>query len=384
MKRIKIGLLPKIAIAIALGIVCGLLFNDATTRIFVTFNAIFGNFLGFLIPLIIVGLVTPAITDIGKGAGRLLLLTTALAYLFTILSGFFTFGIGALTFPSLISTDTLPSEAMAQTDLAPYFTIDIPPLMSVMTALIMAFVLGLGIAALDSRTLKSAMEELRDIVMMVINKTIIPLLPIYIFGIFLNITISGQVFYILGVFLKLICVIFGITILILLLQFTIAGIVARKNPFKMLGHMMTAYMTALGTQSSAATIPVTLEQSIKCGVRPDIAGFTVPLCATIHLSGSTIKITACAMAIMMINGTVIDAQLFAGFIMMLGITMIAAPGIPGGAIMASLGLLQSMLGFSEIDNGMMIALYITMDSFGTATNVTGDGAIASIINKIAK
>lgn len=384
MKRIKIGLLPKIAIAIALGIVCGLLFNDATTRIFVTFNAIFGNFLGFLIPLIIVGLVTPAITDIGKGAGRLLLLTTALAYLFTIFSGFFTFGIGALTFPSLISTDTLPSEAMAQTDLAPYFTIDIPPLMSVMTALIMAFVLGLGIAALDSRTLKSAMEELRDIVMMVINKTIIPLLPIYIFGIFLNITISGQVFYILGVFLKLICVIFGITILILLLQFTIAGIVARKNPFKMLGHMMTAYMTALGTQSSAATIPVTLEQSIKCGVRPDIAGFTVPLCATIHLSGSTIKITACAMAIMMINGTVIDAQLFAGFIMMLGITMIAAPGIPGGAIMASLGLLQSMLGFSEIDNGMMIALYITMDSFGTATNVTGDGAIASIINKIAK
>jgi len=168
------------------------------------------------------------------------------------------------------------------------------------------------------------------------------------------------------------------------LQFTIAGIVARKNPFKMLGHMMTAYMTALGTQSSAATIPVTLEQAIKCGVRPEIAGFTVPLCATIHLSGSTIKITACAMAIMMINGTAIDPQQIAGFIMMLGITMIAAPGIPGGAIMASLGLLQSMLGFSEIDNGLMIALYITMDSFGTATNVTGDGAIALIINKIAK
>ena len=384
MKRIKIGLLPKIAIAIVLGVVCGLFFNDAITRFFVTFNSIFGNFLSFLIPLIIVGLVTPAITDIGKGAGRLLLLTTALAYLFTIFSGFFTLGVGTLSFPSLISANALSSEAMAETGLAPYFTIDIPPLMSVMTALIMAFVLGLGIAALDSRTLKSAMEELRDVVMMIISKAIIPLLPLYIFGIFLNITISGQVFYILGVFLKLIGVIFGITIVILLLQFTIAGIVARKNPFKMLGHMMTAYMTALGTQSSAATIPVTLEQAIKCGVRPEIAGFTVPLCATIHLSGSTIKITACAMAIMMINGTAIDPQQFAGFIMMLGITMIAAPGIPGGAIMASLGLLQSMLGFSEIDNGLMIALYITMDSFGTATNVTGDGAIALIINKIAK
>ena len=339
MKRIKIGLLPKIAIAIVLGVVCGLFFNDAITRIFVTFNSIFGNFLSFLIPLIIVGLVTPAITDIGKGAGRLLLLTTALAYLFTIFSGFFTLGVGTLSFPSLISANALSSEAMAETGLAPYFTIDIPPLMSVMTALIMAFVLGLGIAALDSRTLKSAMEELRDVVMMIISKAIIPLLPLYIFGIFLNITISGQVFYILGVFLKLIGVIFGITIVILLLQFTIAGIVARKNPFKMLGHMMTAYMTALGTQSSAATIPVTLEQAIKCGVRPEIAGFTVPLCATIHLSGSTIKITACAMAIMMINGTAIDPQQFAGFIMMLGITMIAAPGIPGGAIMASLGLL---------------------------------------------
>ncbi len=384
MKRIKIGLLPKIAIAIVLGVVCGLFFNDVITRIFVTFNSIFGNFLSFLIPLIIVGLVTPAITDIGKGAGKLLLLTTALAYLFTIFSGFFTLGVGTLSFPSLISANALSSEAMAETGLAPYFTIDIPPLMSVMTALIMAFVLGLGIAALDSRTLKSAMEELRDVVMMIISKAIIPLLPLYIFGIFLNITISGQVFYILGVFLKLIGVIFGITIVILLLQFTIAGIVARKNPFKMLGHMMTAYMTALGTQSSAATIPVTLEQTIKCGVRPEIAGFTVPLCATIHLSGSTIKITACAMAIMMINGTAIDPQQIAGFIMMLGITMIAAPGIPGGAIMASLGLLQSMLGFSEIDNGLMIALYITMDSFGTATNVTGDGAIALIINKIAK
>ncbi|MBE6209878.1 MAG: dicarboxylate/amino acid:cation symporter [Rikenellaceae bacterium] len=384
MKRIKIGLLPKIAIAIVLGVVCGLFFNDAITRFFVTFNSIFGNFLSFLIPLIIVGLVTPAITDIGKGAGRLLLLTTALAYLFTIFSGFFTLGVGTLSFPSLISANALSSETMAETGLAPYFTIDIPPLMSVMTALIMAFVLGLGIAALDSRTLKSAMEELRDVVMMIISKAIIPLLPLYIFGIFLNITISGQVFYILGVFLKLIGVIFGITIVILLLQFTIAGIVARKNPFKMLGHMMTAYMTALGTQSSAATIPVTLEQAIKCGVRPEIAGFTVPLCATIHLSGSTIKITACAMAIMMINGTAIDPQQIAGFIMMLGITMIAAPGIPGGAIMASLGLLQSMLGFSEIDNGLMIALYITMDSFGTATNVTGDGAIALIINKIAK
>ena len=384
MYKIKIGLLPKIIIAIALGIACGFVFGDAITRIFITFNSIFGNFLGFLIPLIIIGLVAPAIMDVGKGAGRILLITTVLAYAFTIFSGFFTYGIVDLTFPALLKSESIPNLTSVDNALAPYFTINMPPLMDVMTALITAFVVGLGMSAIGSKWIKGTMDELRVIVMLIIQKIIIPLLPIYIFGIFLNITVSGQVASILGIFLKLIVVIFAITLVVLLLQFTIAGIVARKNPLKMLGKMATAYATALGTQSSAATIPVTLEQTIKCGVRPEIAGFTVPLCATIHLSGSTIKITACALAILMLHNTPISPSLISGFIMMLGITMVAAPGVPGGAIMACLGLLQSMLGFSEIDNGLMIALYITMDSFGTAANVTGDGAIALIVNKIAK
>ena len=146
--------------------------------------------------------------------------------------------------------------------------------------------------------------------------------------------------------------------------------------------MMPAYFTALGTQSSAATIPVTLEQTKKNGVSSDIAGFVIPLCATIHLSGSTLKIVACALALMMMQGIPFDFPLFAGFIFMLGITMVAAPGGPGGAIMAALGILQSMLGFDESAQALMIALYIAMDSFGTACNVTGDGAIALIIDKI--
>ena len=146
--------------------------------------------------------------------------------------------------------------------------------------------------------------------------------------------------------------------------------------------MMPAYFTALGTQSSAATIPVTLEQTKKNGVSSDIAGFVIPLCATIHLSGSTLKIVACALALMMMQGIPFDFPLFAGFIFLLGITMVAAPGVPGGAIMAALGILQSMLGFDESAQALMIALYIAMDSFGTACNVTGDGAIALIIDKI--
>ena len=196
-------------------------------------------------------------------------------------------------------------------------------------------------------------------------------------------TTNGQVMGVMSVFLKLIVLIFAMTAVLLLIQFSIAGIVARRNPLKMLRTMMTAYFTALGTSSSAATIPVTLAQSIKNRVSPSIAGFVIPLCATIHLSGSTLKITSCALAIMMLTGMSVSPATMVGFIFMLGITMVAAPGVPGGAIMASVGILQSILGFDPTAVGLMIALYVAMDSFGTATNVTGDGAIAVIIDKIA-
>ena len=217
-----------------------------------------------------------------------------------------------------------------------------------------------------------------------IKAAIIPLLPLYIFGIFLDMAYVGKVFSVLSVFIKIIGIIFIIHICILLLQFAIAGSLTKKNPFRLLWNMLPAYFTALGTQSSAATIPITLEQTRKNGVSEDIAGFTVPLCATIHMAGSTLKIVACALAIMIMNGQAYDFSLFAGFICMLGITMVAAPGVPGGAIMASLPLLGSMLGFTDDAQGLMIALYIAMDSFGTACNVTGDGAIAIIVDKIFK
>ncbi|MGM9760491.1 MAG: cation:dicarboxylate symporter family transporter, partial [Parabacteroides sp.] len=219
---------------------------------------------------------------------------------------------------------------------------------------------------------------------MVISSVIIPLLPLHIFGIFLNMTVSGQVMSIISMFLKVILVIFVLHVLLLLIQFVIAGAVSHRNPFRLLKNMLPAYATALGTQSSAATIPVTLAQAVKNGVRSSIAIFVIPLCATIHLSGSTMKITACAMAILIMSGQPILFADFAGFIMMLGITMVAAPGVPGGAIMAALGVLQSMLGFNETMQALMIALYIAMDSFGTACNVTGDGAIAVMVDRIAK
>ncbi len=397
MGKRKIGLLPKILIAIALGIGAGLGLEwihdsfsstwispvaEITARVFVTINGIFSQFLGFAIPLIIVGLVTTAIADIGNKAGKMLLITVLIAYGSTILAGFISYFTGAAFFPGMINTGA-GMQNLADTEaLAPFFTVNIPPLMGVMTALVLSFTLGLGLASTQNETLMKATHGFEEIVVKTIKVAIIPLLPLYIFGIFLDMAYVGKVFGILSVFIKIIGIIFAIHIGILILQFSIAGIIARKNPFRLLWNMLPAYFTALGTQSSAATIPVTLEQTRKNGVSEDVAGFTVPLCATIHMSGSTLKIVACALALMIMQGMPYSFGMFAGFICMLGITMVAAPGVPGGAIMAALGLLSSMLGFDAEAQGLMIALYIAMDSFGTACNVTGDGAIAVIINRI--
>lgn len=381
MKKFKFGLLPKIIVAIILGICLGMFTPETPVRIFVTFNGLFSEFLGFLIPLIIVGLVTPAIADIGKGAGKMLLVTAMLAYGATIFSGFLTYGVGESLFPSLISDDLKLTQISQADGVKPYFTVAIPASLNVMTSLVMAFTFGLGIAHLGTQSLKNVFSEFRDIITMTIQAVVLPLLPIYIFGIFFNMTFSGEVFKVLSVFVKIIGVIFIMHIFLLILQYTIASIFVHKNPLRMLGRMMPAYFTALGTQSSAATIPVTMRQTILNGVHKDVAGFVIPLCATIHLSGSTMKIVACALALMMMQGMAYDFQMIAGFIMMLGITMVAAPGVPGGAIMAALGILSSMLGFDQQALALMIALYIAMDSFGTACNVTGDGALALIVDK---
>ncbi len=382
MKKIKIGLLARIVIAIILGIAIGTVFPAPLVRIFVTFNGIFSEFLNFSIPLIIVGLVTVAIADIGKGAGKMLLVTALIAYFATLFSGFLSYFTGVTVFPSLIEPGAPLEEVSKAQGILPYFSVSIPPLMNVMTALVLAFTLGLGLASLNSDALKNVARDFQEIIVRMISAVILPLLPLYIFGIFLNMTHSGQVYSILMVFIKIIGVIFVLHIFLLVFQYSIAALFVHRNPFKLLSKMLPAYFTALGTQSSAATIPVTLEQTKKNGVSAEVAGFVIPLCATIHLSGSTLKIVACALALMMMQGMPFDFPLFAGFIFMLGITMVAAPGVPGGAIMASLGILQSMLGFDESAQALMIALYIAMDSFGTACNVTGDGAIALIIDKI--
>ena len=385
MKRFKIGtigLLPRVIIAIIVGIICGSFFPEWAVRCFITFNSIFSNFLSFLIPLIIVGLVTPAIADIGKGAGKLLLITALIAYGDTVFSGLLSFFTSTGIFPSLIDRSQAAAAVATAQELEPFFTIEIPPLLNVMSALVAAFVMGLGISFFESTYLKRAFDEFRDIIAKTIEVALIPILPVYIFSIFLNMAYTGQAWRIINVFVAIIGVIFVMHILLLVFQYCVAGAISHRNPFKALYNMLPAYFTALGTSSSAATIPVTLAQAKRNGVSDGIAGFVVPLCATIHLSGSAMKITACAVALMLMQGMAIDPVQFLGFILMLGVMMVAAPGVPGGAIMAALGVLQTILGFNPDQQAVMIALYITMDSFGTACNVTGDGAIALIVDRL--
>lgn len=380
--KLKFGLLARIIVAILLAVVLGNFVPEPLVRVFATFNGLFGNFLNFIVPLIIIGFIAPGIAQLGKGSGKLLGLATFFAYFSTLVAGFIAFFVARNVLPNFISNEGAknmanPEEFLAQA----FFKVEMIPLMDVMAALIFAFIVGIGMAAINSDVMKRGFEEFNSIIEKVISYVIIPLLPFHIFGIFLNMTFGGQVAKILSVFAVVFLLIIVMHWVMLFIQFTTAGALNKKNPFTLIKAMLPAYFTALGTQSSAAAIPVTLRQTQLTGASEKVSSFTVPLFATIHLSGSTITLVTCSLGVMMMNGMDISFTLYAGFIFMLGVTMIAAPGVPGGAVVAALGLLQSMLGFDETMVALMIALYLAQDSFGTATNVTGDGALTMIVDR---
>lgn len=381
----RFGLLPRILVAIVLGILLGMVLATPWVRLFVTFNSLFGQLLGFLIPFIIIGLVTPAIGGIGRTVGRLLLVTVVIAYVDTVACGLLSYGTGSMLFPQMVAhvAGAGVTAADGAAAIEPFFKIQIPAMFDVMSALVFSFMVGLCISYGQLPVLRSAAVEFREVVSKTISHLIIPLLPFYIFGIFLEMTVSGQAWRILSVFARVIVVIFVLHLFILICQYCMAGAIVRRNPLRLLWNMFPAYMTALGTSSSAATIPVTLRQTLQNGVSEGIAGFCIPLCATIHLSGSAMKIVACALTICLLDGLPLGFGHFLHFILMLGIVMVAAPGVPGGAIMAALAPLASILGFDDGQQALMIALYIAMDSFGTACNVTGDGAIALAVDAVA-
>ena len=376
------ALILKLIAGIVLGILCGLYAPHTLTQLLLTFKALFGQLLFFVIPLLILFFITSGIAALPRNSGKLLSKTLAIAYGSTIVAGTLAFIVASIVVP-MLATSASAAPSATGVSLTPFIEMNIPPVMSVMSALALAFIFGLGIASTQATSLKQLSDQGRDIIQLLLTKIIIPFLPLYIAGVFAQMAAAGTVFVTLqtfGIVLVLAIVLHWVWICSL---FVIAGIKAGKSPFGLIKNMLPAYFTALGTMSSAATIPVALQATKNNGVKEDVANFTVPLCATVHLSGSTITIVSCAVAVIMMKSNLEIPSLFTmlPFILTLGVVMLAAPGVPGGAVMSAVGLLGSMLGFGEGAIALMIALYMAQDSFGTACNVTGDGAIAVLVDK---
>ncbi|MCR1975565.1 dicarboxylate/amino acid:cation symporter [Clostridium sporogenes] len=380
----KIGLLTKLVLGIIFGILIGVISKTLgmyhVVRALNTFSGLFGGFLNFSIPLIIIGFVAPGIADLGKGSGKLLGITVLFSYVSTIIAGIAAFLLGQSILPKLIKNSG--NVFKSNVYLEPFFKVDIPPIMGVMSALVLAFVLGICIPYIKGKNLLEVTKDFKGIVEIIVKNVIIPLVPIHIAGIFSKLTASGEIIQTLKTFSSVYLIIIPLQIAYIVLQYSIAYAVSRKNPIKAIRNMIPGYMMALGTQSSAASIPVNLQCAKKNGLSDDVADFVIPLCATIHLAGDTITLVLGAMGIILMSGQTPTAAMMIPYIFMLGVTMVAAPGIPGGGVYATLGLLKDMLMFNPVQQGLMIAIHFAQDSFGTATNVCGDGAIAIVIDKL--
>lgn len=391
-KKFKMGLIPKLIIAIIVGILFGSFMPEWFNRTVVTLSSIFSTFLSFIIPLMIVAYVTMGISNLRSGAGKLLLITVALSYLSTLIAGSASYFVSSSLFPSFMSQGALEQIAeTAEVSLSGYFSLSIPPILDTLSAVTLAFVLGLCLSTMRGKsigdTLYNSMSDFSAIIDKVLHTVIIPLLPLYICGTFTNMTYSGKTFAILGILWKVFLVVIAMHLIYITIQFIVAGVLSGKNPITLIRNQVSGYATAIGTQSSAATIPVNLQCAKKDGILDEIANFVVPLCANIHMAGSMITITACATAVCLMYQLPISIGTVVPFIMTLGIAMVASPGAPGGSIMTALPFLYMVFGPEAGDvNGpicaIMVALYITQDSFGTACNISGDNAIGVIVDTI--
>lgn len=390
-KKIKFGLIPRIIVAIILGVLIGQFLPDYITRVFVTASDLFSNFLAFVIPLMIMAFIIKGIADLTNGAGKLLGITTLLAYTSTVIAGGFALFVSFKLIPNLVNPGVINTiSSLGKDSLQPYFTIDMPPFMDITSALVFSFIMGLCISKLRSENKigdvsYSFFSEFSDIIVRLLETIIIPLIPLFVLGTFADMAYTGKVYAILSVLWKVFVAVIAMHLIYLVFLFFVSGLISKKNPIFLLKNQITGYVTALGTQSSAATIPVNIKCAEKNGTTTQIREFVIPLCATIHLAGSIITIITCITSVLMMYQMPCNAQLMIPLLFTLGIVMVAAPGVPGGAIMAALPFL-SMVGISSDSAiaSLLIALYITQDSFGTATNVSGDNAIAVIVDTIYK
>jgi len=393
-KKKRSWLIPKLLLGIAAGILIGKFLPMWCCQLVVTFSTVFSEFLKFVIPLMVLAFVTAGIADISRGAGRLLLITALLSYASTLIFGTGSFIVADNLFPSFISKDAL--EKIASTEgviVEPFMEFKLAPVMDTISAVVLAFILGLCMVSLRGRTigdtLYNGIHDLSAIIEKTLNTAIVPLLPLYVCGTFTILTRSGKSLAILSVIWKVFLVVIIMHIVCIFIQFLIAGAISKKNPFKLIVNQVPAYLAALGTQSSVATIPVNLESAKADGICEQVRNFVIPLCANIHMAGSMITLVACSTAVCLMSGIPIGFDTVIPFILVLGVAMVASPGAPGGSVMTALPFFSIIFGekLGAPDGtlcAIMIAIYITQDSFGTACNISGDNALGVIIDKIYK
>ena len=378
----KIGLLPKLFIAIAIGIVVGWISPDWVIRLTNCFRDTFGQFIKFIVPFIILGLVAPAIIDTGRSAGRMLLMTIGLAWVSTVVFGYFAYGVSVTVFPKIISGALGDTAAVKM--FPAFFALQIPPVMDVVTALVTSLIIGFGAIVTGAEILAKGADELRKVVLLTLKNAFVPFLPAYILTVMADLTASGKLSAVGGSSVKIMVVACVTANAVVVIQFLVAGAIARKNPFRCLWNMVPAYLTGWGCCSSAATSPYTLAQTKRNGVSDETAELVVPLCANVHLSGSMANMVVYAVGFMVLAHEPLNLGAFTEYVLMISVVAVASPGVPGGMVLACASIAEQALGFTSDRYALMIAVYMALDGMGTAANLTGDGAIALIVDRVRR
>ncbi len=382
----KLGLVPRLIVAIVIGVFIGMYCPSFITSILITASDLFKQFLMFIIPLMVVAFVTMGIADLSQGAGKLLAFTAVISYTSTLLAGSASYFVASRIFPTFVNEEVVAKVASAgERTIRGYFSLTITPLLETTAAVVLAFVLGVCISTMRGKeigdTLYNVIKDLSEIITKVLGRVIIPLLPMYICGTFAKMTYQGTTFAIMSVLWKVFLIVIILHLLYLFAAFSLAGALTRRNPFAMMKNQIPGYLTAIGTQSSAATIPVNIECAQSNGISEEIRNFVIPLCANIHMAGSMITITCCVTATLLIYSMPHGFLTLFPFISVLGIALVASPGAPGGSIFTATPFFP-IVGIPAAGDiaSLLQAMYIAQDSFGTACNISGDNAISALVD----
>ncbi|MDU5467975.1 MAG: dicarboxylate/amino acid:cation symporter [Peptoniphilus harei] len=377
------SLVFKLILGIIIGIFVGRISNESAIIVINTIKRVMGDLIGYIVPLIILGFITPAIVSLKESAGKILSVTLVICYLSSVGAATMSFLAGRAIIPKLnIASNVGAGNVIPES----IFKLSIDPIMPVMTALVTSILFGIAVIVTKSGAWENLLFELNKIILSIVNNFVIKILPVYIATTFAVLSYEGAIISELPVFLKIILIVILGHFIWMTLMYSLAGAISKTNPKEVFKHYLPAYLTAVGTMSSAATLPVALECARKSDtLDPKIRDFAIPLCSNTHLCGSVLTEVFFVMTVSQIlNGKLPETSNMIVFIVLLGIFAIAAPGVPGGTVVASLGLITSVLGFNDTGTALMLSIFALQDSFGTACNVTSDGAIALMVTGIFK